>query len=160
MAWNWWVLALIPFCWIAQNTIHELSHLVSAWFVERLPPRGLWPLWHWVNRDDPSQWRWWRPWELWRRPWPNARFFFARFQSDVPASPRRQHHPTFIAPVYAATAIVTASLLLVLFGPLSARIFFVVPGACALIDAANWWRGYFWGSPGCDGQRWRYGDAK
>jgi hypothetical protein len=160
MTWNWWVLALLVPCWVAQNTIHELSHLVSAWLFEKLRPRGLWPLWHWVNGDDPDQWRLWRPWELWKRPWPNAYFFFARFVSDPPKTPRPARHTTFIAPVYAATAIVTACTLLAVLGPLPARVFFLVPGVCALVDAANWWRGYFWGKPTCDGQRWRHGDAQ
>lgn len=159
MIWNWWVLALIIPCWIVQNTLHELAHLVSAWFWEKLKPKGLWPLWHWRNLDHPDEWRWWRSWELWKKPWPKSAFFFARFRADPPRVPRRARHTTFIAPVYAATAVFSLCAVMALFGPPSVRIFFVPQAVCCLVDAGNWWRGFFWGRPTSDGKRWRYGDV-
>lgn len=142
MTWNWWVLAVVPVAWFVQNCVHELSHLIVGLF-QGLKPTGFYPYPHKHN----------------------GKWFFARYTFEYPDNLTpiqinkltRIHNPRYISPFYAGLIWCGLFVGIILLVPSSWRIFFVPFVACGLVDALWFWRGYFWGREGNDGQRWRYG---
>jgi hypothetical protein len=152
------IVILIPIAWLFENVMHEASHLFFA-RLKGLKAWALYPFPHWMNPDvevnGVSVYRVWRPWELWKKPWPNAWWFFARCTYDAPAKPAGPHDIIPIAPFIWGTSLFVGATISVLFGCLYAMPLAIV----GLVDALWFWRGYFWGRPTCDGKRWRSGDA-
>jgi hypothetical protein len=132
IAWNWWVLAVIPLAWFLQNCVHELSHLAVGWVVEGRKP-------------------------VLFKPYPHRfadRWFFARCESGIPSNTR---NPALrhIAPYF-------AGILVVIFwmgiNPLVPKpyVIFLVPFILAgLVDATFFSWTTIWGSPWSDGQRFK-----
>mgnify|MGYP001279513079 CR=1 FL=1 len=139
MSWNWWVLVLvIPGYWL-QLVLHELSHVVVGWIHEKRKPTGFYPYPHCHE----------------------GRFYFARY-SLGPGKFGKYYYlrpglPRHVAPMWAGLIWGTAWwVLAVVFE----SVWFLPFAICGIGDALWFWRGYFWGTPGCDGKRWRYGDPK
>lgn len=137
MDWNWWALAVVPVAWFVQNCIHELSHLVVGWVWEGRKPLGFWPYPH----KHGGKW------------------YFARCLSGEAAIKGRSPRPRYIAPFYAGMLWSIVWTIHLVFMCTDAWRIFVLPFAVTgFIDAAWWWRGYFWGRLTCDGQRWKWHD--
>jgi hypothetical protein len=142
MEWTWWILLLIIPSWFLRNCYHELSHLIVGRLHEKRDIKGFWP-------------------------WPhcfNGRFYFSRYRLGWPKKGlslkalNSNHWPRHIAPFYADLLLLVAlGAAMILSSPV-ARPWFLPPMGAAVIDAFWFWRGYFWGSEGCDGKRWRYGE--
>jgi hypothetical protein len=135
MDWNWWALAAVPVAWFLQNCLHELSHLLVGWVWNGRKPLGFYPYPH---KHE-------------------GQFYFARCTWGATTKPERSPRPALIAPFFAGVfwASLAAGILLFVASP-SWRIFVLPFGVTGLVDAAWWWRGYFWGGPYCDGKRWRF----
>jgi len=155
-----WFPILIIVAWLFENVLHEASHLLCA-TLKGLKARALYPLPHWVSYEDAEDglfgYRLWRPWELWKKPWDNAKWFFARCVYDAPEKPWSRHAAIHIAPfVWGITLFISTMIGSTMVG---FRTLYLLPFALVgLIDALWWVRGYFYGSEGCDGQRWKNGD--
>lgn len=138
--WTWWVLLAIPVAWFLQLVVHEASHLLVGWVDERLKPVGFYPYPH-VHE---------------------GKFYFARYTA-VPTTDYdsgRTGKPRHIAPFYAGLVVLLISVVLFLFLNPQARLWAMPTAMCGLGDAIWFWRGYLWGSPRCDGKRWRQGDPR
>ena len=158
MSWMW-IAILIPVAWLFENVMHEASHLLTAAF-KGCKPLGLYPFFHWTHYGPAGEveYRWWRPWELWKKPWSDARWFFARCRYQPPAFFWPPHSLVCIAPFIWGMALFTGTMAAT--AALGFRMLYLLPfAAVGLIDALWWVWGYFWGSPFCDGKRWRNGYA-
>ena len=154
MTWVWLAI-IVPIAWLFENVMHEASHLICAAF-KGCKPLGLYPLAHWahVGANGEVEYRWWRPWELWKKPWPDARWYFARCQYLAPVRAWPPHTIIHISPFVWGMSLATGAGLASAFF----SIYFLPLAAVGLIDALLWVRGYFWGSASCDGKRWKNGD--
>lgn len=156
MEWSWWVLLLVPVAWLMENAVHECSHLLAAKIKVNATLKYMWLLPRWINKDTRENKRWW-PWHLWRKPWPGkTRFVFARVVWDTQKKPPYPRVISF-APNYGALTVFLLALLVLILLPSPYRVFTLPWLVCPLVDAGNWWKGYFWGSKYSDGQRWRAG---
>lgn len=133
--WNWWVLAAVIPAWLIQNILHESSHLLVGWVHQGLKPLGMWPYPH-VH---------------------NGRFYFARYRCEPPSAPDPPRTPRHAAPMFAGALTAACCVVALVFAPVSARIWLVLPAVTGLVDFLWFWRGFFWGTRRCDGKRWRYG---
>ena len=158
-----WILivVLILVAWLVENVMHEVSHLFMA-KIKGCVPLGLYPFPHWISYEDmeDGRWgyRWWRPWELWRKPWPGAKWYFARSLWKQPVKAWPPHTIIFISPVIWGLTLLVSTMVgsaVVRFHTLYLLPFAVV----GLIDTLWWIRGYFWGSTDCDGKRWKNGEV-
>jgi len=120
-----------------QLVMHEGAHLLAAWLDQGLKPIGFYPYPHWYK----------------------GKFYFARYKVEDPVEPEEKYNTRHLAPV--PLAIIHSVILAGLLGT-----FWCWWGATIIVpflimaqgDIAWWIRGYFWGTPTCDGKRWRYGD--
>jgi hypothetical protein len=140
MEWTWWCLVLLPPAWFLQLTIHELSHLLVGLVHEGLKPSGFYPYPH-VHE---------------------GKFYFARYSYYTPEITIRvgPHKPRHIAPFFGGLLVLLVSAAAFFLLSPSGRPWTLPFAACGLGDMLWFWRGYFWGKPGNDGQRWRYGDQQ
>lgn len=141
MEWNWWVLAGVPVAYFLQLCFHELSHLLVGLAHEGRKPTGFYPYPHKHN----------------------GKFYFARYTSGPghfqQVYYRRPHIPRHIAPFWAGLLVVAISALVFFLVSPAWRVFALPTAVAGLVDMLWFWRGYFWGSDGCDGKRWRNGDG-
>jgi hypothetical protein len=155
---NWiWLAVLVSVAWLFENVAHEASHLLTAAF-KGCKPLGLYPFFHWTHYSPTGEveYRWWRPWELWKKPWSDARWFFARCRYVAPTAAWPPHTIIHIAPFIWGTSLFVGAGVASIFNPIIALPF----AGVGLLDALWWVRGYFWGSPFCDGKRWKNGDQR
>lgn len=143
------LIPLLIFAWLLQNIIHEFSHLSVGYITEKLKPKGFYPLPHWLNLET-DEWRLWRPWELQKKPWKNAKFYFARYRTNK----RSTKKYICIAP-FIADKVIILSIILVFLIKFKVVVWLLPFMLTSGIDAVWFWRGYFWGSSTCDGKRWR-----
>ena len=131
---TWWsVLVLAPFAWLAQNLIHEGSHLFVAKRRYGLAPRALVPFPH----RHAGKW------------------YFARCEFDPTYDPIPD---VWISPIrFSLIWIVVLNVLGVALLFAGTELWhLVIPfKVAAYIDVVFWLRGRFWGSAMCDGKRWK-----
>ena len=132
-----WALILLPVAWLLQNTIHEASHLFSAWFFFDRKGEGLWPYPHKYN----------------------GRFYFARCAWGGGPFAAMPGNVVWAAPLWGSSMVLIVAVSLLWAVP-GGRWVFVPFIACSLFDIGFWVRGYFWGSRQCDGKRWKLGDER
>lgn len=125
--------------WIWQNCVHELSHLIAVWRYEKKLPTGFYPYPHIRN----------------------GKFYFARFSCEPFESPGhpRVHSAPLLGAGIQLLLVQVSSILVVLAGPESFQTMWsymkVILTVIPLVDIAWWFRSYYWGRAGSDGQRFR-----
>jgi len=143
------VLLFIPAI-VYQNFMHELSHVIVAKIHNKCKAIII-PLWHWVNVNDEDEYRIWRPWELFKKPYRKSRWLFARciFESDKPL--------VFESLFYIAPLISATCLLSLVYIPcyIYAHNYFAVLLIVAAVDVLNWVFTYLFGTKYSDGTKYR-----
>lgn len=129
--WTWWALALTPVVWILQNILHEGSHLWMAMEHYGLMPKALIPYPH----KHGGKWHF-------------SRCTFEEPEGPIPVV---DIAPLVMSVVY---GLAVAAIMIFMASPFQ-RSFFLVIVAAPVVDALFWVRGYFWGSPSCDGKAFR-----
>jgi len=130
-------LALLPLAYFVELCLHEGSHLLAAMWHQKLVPLGFYPYPHFHN----------------------GKFYFARYSVVPPTTPDPPHTLRHITPVIVGgLQVIVTGLLQTFIGGWWAAAFLLPFFLMGLGEILWWLRGYYWGTPTCDGKRWRDGD--
>ena len=146
MEWQWWywitlfVTAAVSFFPLLPYNLANLSHEAAHWFFVKVKygiGGRIKPYWHYSFED-----------KKWRSP---------RYWADA-SIPREKHALHSIGPIIFDSAWIAILILLMIFIDNDVvRIHLALPAVGFLFDFGWFWRGFWWGTTGCDGKRWRYG---
>jgi hypothetical protein len=88
----------------------------------------------------------------------NKRFFFARCEWKQPFAKWKPNEIVWLAPVISALIIISIAGTFSITTSnkyIAYTLCFLIAG---VIDLSWWISGYFFGTPYCDGKKWKYGD--
>lgn len=127
---HWTLIPTLLAGWFWQNCVHELSHLLFIWILHSKKPKGFYPYPHKYE----------------------GRFYFARYRCEPYQYPG---HPfVHAAPLFGASAQALLVVFAYFFFPWDTWPYFATLLLCPAVDVLWWYRGFWWGRQGTDGQRY------
>lgn len=134
MEWYWYII-LVVVLYLLQNTIHEGSHLLTAWITEGRRPLAFWPFVHRYKK----------------------RWYFARCVWGYATKPNASAKYKYFSPVVAGNITLFVWVCMLPGRGVDTKLFWLAlfGASFALFDVLFWIYGYVWGTEQSDGKRYR-----